>query len=761
MRDTLKKGGVLWVALIAALIVGLVACSSAEPTETGPSAAEIQNIVQSAVAGIDTGPQLTAADVQRIVEQSAGDVLTASDVQNIVQQSVGTQLTAADVQKIINNSAAGQLTAADVQRIVDASAGQQLSASDVQKIVQDSTGQQLTASDVQKIVDASAAGQLTTADVQRIISASVSEAVDAANAATEAAMMAQKAAEEAGMAAMDAGEKAQLALARLPELTAVGAQEGFSRVTLPTLEPPPADTFKAGFTLNDSQELQYLYQGGPKEEVTPPFREGGGDRAHYWWIFMPPFHFASIANDMELRQGFATGYSVSDDGIEYLLHINPDAIFQDGSKITAAALKDAWEFAAYPDNQVGWGAILLHTRAIKGMKALEQGDAMEAEGLKVVDDLTLSITMEQFTPTWPLQMAVWMLGIYNSDQARNDPEGFRINPIGAGPYQASYDDATDIQHYDRAANYWGDSPFMDRVVRPTVRDLQTGYLLYENGEIDVLYADSVRQPAIWQPDNPFHNDLVLQGGKGLWYTAFVTDHPPFDDLNVRKAFSLAADMWSIVPAILGPKAQYGGGILTEGNACSQWPDVGYPYDPEAARAALAASKYGSAENVPVPTLEISRPSIISIFEVVQEQWKDNLGIEINLVRLEPGQQRRDVVEFKRRSLGGRIPDPSGVLSDLGLSTASTVQGGAMFANPQLDALIVAAQKMTLDDPNYCNAWQEIEKTIMDNYYYFPLMAGDDRTWVVQPWVQGYVGSLGQYFNTLPWWQIGVRDRGLY
>ena len=176
--------------------------------------------------------------------------------------------------------------------------------------------------------------------------------------------------------------------------------EGFSRVTLPMLEPPPAGSIKSPLALADSQELQYLYQSGPKEEVTPPFREGGGDRAHYWWIFMPPFHFASIANDMELRQGFATGYSVSDDGLEYLLHINPDAIFQDGTKITAAALKDAWEFAAYPDNQVGWGAILLHTRAIQGMSALEAGDATEASGLKVVDDHTLSITMEQFTPTW-------------------------------------------------------------------------------------------------------------------------------------------------------------------------------------------------------------------------------------------------------------------------------------------------------------------------------------------------------------------------
>ena len=752
MIATLRKGGVLWAALLVAVLAGVVACSSAEPADTGPSASEIQGIVEQAVAGIDTGTQLSAADVQRIVEQSAGDVLTAADVQNIVQSSMGSQLTAADVQRIINDSVAGQLTASDVQKIVNASAGQQLSAADVQKIVQDSTGQQLTAADVQKIVDASASGQLSTADVQRIISASVSEAVDAANKATAAAMAAQEAAE-------DAGAKAQLALARLPELTATS--EGFSRVTLPPLEPPPAGSIMSPLTLSDPQELQYLYQSGPKEEVTPPFREGGGDRAHYWWIFMPPFHFASIENNMELRQGFATGYSVSDDGIEYLLHINPDAIFQDGKKITAQALKDAWEFAAYPDNQVGWGAILLHTRAIQGMKALEAGDATEASGLNVVDDLTLSIKLEKFTPTWALQMAIWMLGIYDTDQARNDPEGFRIAPIGAGPYKAAYDDATDTQYYDRAEHYWGDSPKIDRVVRPTVRDLQTGYLLYENGELDVLYADSVRQPAIWQPDNPFHGDLVLQGGKGLWYTAFVTDHPPFDDLNVRKAFSLGANMWEIVPAILGPKAQYGGGILTEGNACSQYPDVGYPYDPEAARAALAASKYGSASNVPVPTLEISRPSIISIFEVVQEQWKDNLGIEINLVRLEPGQQRREVVEFRRQSIGGRIPDPSGILNDLGHSTAGAVQNSGKFSNPQLDALIEAAQSMTLDDPNYCNAWQEIEKTIMENFYYFPLMAGDDRTWVVQPWVQGYVGSLGQYFNTLPWWQIGVRDRSLY
>ena len=425
MKDTLRKGGMLWVALIVALLAGVVACSSAEPADTGPSAAEIQNIVQQAVAGIDTGPQLSAADVQRIVNDSTAGQLTAADVQRIVDASTGGQLSAADVQRIINDSAAGQLSASDVQRIVDASAGQQLSAADVQRIVQQSTGGQLTASDVQKIVDASASGQLTTADVQKIISASVSEAVEAATEAATAANKATEAAMAAQAAAMEAGEKAQLALARLPELTTEGAMEGFARVTLPMLEPPPAGSIRSDLTLADPQELQYLYQSGPKEEITPPFREGGGDRAHYPWIFMQPFHFASIENNMELRQGVGTGYSVSDDGTEYLLHINPDAVFQNGRRITAADIKDAWEFAAYPDNQVGWGAILLHSRAIQGMDALEAGDATEASGLTVIDDLTLSMKLKQFTPTWALQLAVWMFGIYDTDQARERPRGLQ------------------------------------------------------------------------------------------------------------------------------------------------------------------------------------------------------------------------------------------------------------------------------------------------------------------------------------------------
>jgi len=115
-----------------------------------------------------------------------------------------------------------------------------------------------------------------------------------------------------------------------------GSVPFFSRVNLLEMESPT--NIPNDLVLAEVQELNFLYQSGAKEGVTPPCVEGGGDRSMYPWIFMPPFQMASIEKNFALRQGFATGYSISDNGFTYLLHINPDAIFQDGTPITAQSI---------------------------------------------------------------------------------------------------------------------------------------------------------------------------------------------------------------------------------------------------------------------------------------------------------------------------------------------------------------------------------------------------------------------------------------
>ena len=334
------------------MLTGAVACQADEPA--GPSAAEIENIVKSAVA---SGDQLTASDVQRIVNDSAAGQLTTADVQKIVNASMASQLTAADVQKIVDastggqltasqvqrivqDSVAGQLTAADVQKIVNASTTGQLSAADVQKIVQDSTGGQLTASDVQKIVDASAQGQLTTADVQRIISASVSEAVEEARKATAAAQAAGDAAKAAGAAA---------------EAAAMDAKRALEGVELQK-ELVAAATAPTPLEYNEAPELAQLVLGGklpPVEErlpteplVIPVFDEigkyGGDMRAAFTsrsvcnmerYARSTLFRFNTDAS--AIIPNLAKSLDISPDGLVTTVKLRPGTKWSDGAPFTA------------------------------------------------------------------------------------------------------------------------------------------------------------------------------------------------------------------------------------------------------------------------------------------------------------------------------------------------------------------------------------------------------------------------------------------
>ena len=345
--------------------------------------------------------------------------------------------------------------------------------------------------------------------------------------------------------------------------------------------------------------------------------------------------------------------------------------------------------------------------------------------------------------------------MYKVDQAKNDPEGHRVSPIGVGPYRGSYNDNTAESTFTAQSNWWGEQPFIQVIRKPGLPETQTGYIMYENSEIDILFADSARQPGIWLPDNPFHNDLVDRGGRdgpSVWRGRFLNDHPPFDDINVRKAFSHGADMKTIVPALFGPKVEWAAGVVTQGNKCYQ-EGTGYEFDVEMARTFLAESQYGGPENLPSIKVEVSRPTMVLLFQALQQQWEENLGVQIEVVRLEPGQGRSDVTEFRRTAASHRHDAPD-IILDRVISQIAVPQ-------PELAAMAAAALDVGIADPAFCSTWQEVERAFLDGYWELPLNAGDNKGWAVQPWVMGYESSFGDGWPTVIWWKIGQRDRALY
>ncbi len=474
------------------------------------------------------------------------------------------------------------------------------------------------------------------------------------------------------------------------------------------------------------------------------------------WVFMPLFQFDSEGN---LRQGVADSYKVSDDGLTYTVYLKDEAIFHDGSSVTAADVKAAWEFGAFPENQVSWGGSLLHLNKVVGIDAVSEGEATEAPGLVAVDDKTLEITLNDPSPTWPLEMGLWLLGIFDAEHAKANPEKkWQENPIGVGPYELTWDPESGLIEVTPAANWWGDPPVIQKITMPFVGDLQTQMIMYENGEADVIFGDLVRQPAVHDSAHKFNGDLQRVKGSGIWYFAFDTTKPPFDDINVRKALSHSVQMEAAVHAVFAPTATWGTGIIHPALA-SHTPRDGYGFDVAKAKEYAAQSKYG-ADPAGWPTMHVAvqRPQYIRLAEILQEQWKENLGANVTITKLERGQERPEDVNLLRQSIGGRVADAGGVLTDLGHSESSVVARGSQHSDPALDALVEEASQLPIGDPDKIAKYQEAEQVIIDNYWILPIIFSTDRAYLVQPWVKNFVTTFGDDWNNLPWMAIAERRR---
>ncbi|WP_415951163.1 peptide ABC transporter substrate-binding protein [Streptomyces sp. KLOTTS4A1] len=125
----------------------------------------------------------------------------------------------------------------------------------------------------------------------------------------------------------------------------------------------------------------------------------------------------------------------SPDGQTWTVKLKPGWKFHNGEAVTAKSYVDAWNWAANSENKQ---KLSFWFADIKGYEKLapEEGKptATELEGLKVVDDNTFTITLNNPVSYFNYKLA------YSSfypmpSEAIKDPEAFGEKPVGNGPYK--------------------------------------------------------------------------------------------------------------------------------------------------------------------------------------------------------------------------------------------------------------------------------------------------------------------------------------
>ena len=505
-----------------------------------------------------------------------------------------------------------------------------------------------------------------------------------------------------------------------------------------------------GPELHDTQTVTTV---GRFRSTMAPWRDGGGNRPFSTQVFGPPFLIDQKGN---VFPWVATGITSDATLQSWTLKFREDAVFQDGTPITAADYKAYWEHGAKPENIVAWGGASLTLGDIVGWEELRAGDVIESEGLTVIDDHTLQVDTVVPLATWPLNMAAWHVGISKLDQVLAD-EDWGNAPIGAGPFSLKYnpdDGLTEVTRVDLTGGQWNgphDTPIIEHFILPNIPDRQVQVVMFENGELDVLslgFGGSATYEAALQPNHPFNPLLYISPYGGLVFIKNKIDMDPLEDLLVRKALAHGQDMETIVKAIWGATATHSKGLISSLIPCHNPEARGQYYDPDLARQALATSTYGSGDNIPPLLIDLGSPEMVSMGVSMKEYWKDNLDIDLDVLKRERGMPRRESSQFYRISLGSWIPDPIQIVSNLtrkdSIEALSNIPGGY----PVLDAMVEYARSLPLDHPDRCAAFQAVEEEYLDKVYMIPMWEVQGVKWLVQPWLIGFESTSNLDFNTL-------------
>jgi len=276
------------------------------------------------------------------------------------------------------------------------------------------------------------------------------------------------------------------------------------------------------------------------------------------------------------------------------------------------------------------------------------------------------------------------------------------------------------------------------VFQPVV-DGATSANLYKTGEAVFSMPMSPQiLPALRQKDVHFLPDF------GIWFLAMNTTKAPFHDVRVRYALNMATDkrrivsfigdgrmpLAGLVPALKGYRQPVSLPVQVDGITFDA-----LSYNPEVARALLA--KAGLEGKFSMEYLFPNLPDARPVAEIVQHQWRANLGIELRLVYQDTQTWIQTVnnVAYNGVAAWGEVnglEDPTWFLD---MFTSTTAASGTGWSDRKYDGQLASA-KTEIEPAVRLRKLSDCEDLLLQSMPCVPLYT-DVWVYLCKPFVSGF------------------------
>jgi peptide/nickel transport system substrate-binding protein/oligopeptide transport system substrate-binding protein len=451
-----------------------------------------------------------------------------------------------------------------------------------------------------------------------------------------------------------------------------------------------------------------------------------------------------LDKDFNVTPAAAESWEVSEDGLTWSFKLRPDQVWSDGTPLTAHDYVATFQYLAEPEH--AWDFAWFYNGVIKNWEEVIAGELPKEElGVAAADDLTFQITTQKPFPPMPGMMKFgWTLQkkaleehgpLYNSDPATH---------VSSGPFTLETFEPGKTISLVANPTYKGYRPPLYKRLVGIYMDPGTEFAAFQKGEIDAVGYESL---------SPADLELVLQdpvlkenylrhfGDFRTDYILFDTFNPPFDNIDVRKAFAHAVDREAIVQNVYGEvKAMPAYAMLMPGFPSSSTKGELNDYqkfDCDLAKEHLATAGYPDGQDFPKLELWLRNesPALQAVFQAVAASLTQCLNIEMEIsnkdrkvytdaMNAKPTELQIGVVSY-----GMDYLDPTNMLG------IWLFGGRHSWKNDEFDRLINEATPLVSDPALRDQMFRDAEKILVDDVggvFLFHRWQGT----LYQPWVQG-------------------------
>ncbi|MDE9432486.1 oligopeptide ABC transporter substrate-binding protein OppA [Xenorhabdus bovienii] len=434
----------------------------------------------------------------------------------------------------------------------------------------------------------------------------------------------------------------------------------------------------------------------------------------------------------------------TNDNKTWVFHLRKGIKWSDGSPITAHDVVFSWRRMVTPDTISPYGSYLVQATVVNAYDVLSGKKKPEELGVKALDDATIEVTLGRPKADLLQMMAHPVMSPISEKVVKKygnkwtQPEFFVSN----GPFKLSEWIVNEKIVGVRNPYYWDDKhTVINKVTYLPLSDYKADLNRYMAGELDISNGG----PSDFFPTlkKKFGDQFHISPIMSVYYYLFNTQKPPFNDVRVRQALTLALDRAIITDKVLGNGQKPAFDVVYPGSGgiFLKHPDyASWTQEQRVAKAKALLNEAGFNENNPLKFTLLYNTSDghKKIAIAASSMWKKNLGVEVVLQNQESkslydtmSQGNFEVVRYAWNA------DYNSPTSFLDIFTTGNTNNIPQYSNKKFDQWVLKADE-TNDKIYYQRALDILtqDSPAIPVYYYV-------RTKLVKPYVGGvHISPLG-------------------